>query len=279
MHIIAAFLALVIIALFFMFRPPVLMVSDPYLTLLYGETRAWIKQIEISMILFRPFIPVVLSGNAPSEIVVEAIKAAHRAPKAVLFPYHYADAARRLRDELPEIPVLILGGRHEKDPEDDFIIVTTDIEADYYRAGVYAAFLVQEESGIVVFHDTNFIDSHQAAFENGLEKGGFLELEEVVYVGSQFDYPSWRGISCVVAGGPAARFFERGMDIPVILFSWVDPRITPGNIKVLLDDSPWAMAVHSLRMLEQGGGTLPSRLIIPSGRSIEGESAIMRLIK
>jgi hypothetical protein len=53
--------------------------------------------------------------------------------------------------------------------------------------------------------------------------------------------------------------------------------MTPRNVKVLFDDSPWARVVESLKVLKSGGGMLPSNLILPSGR-LKGASLNIRRI-
>ena len=279
MPVIGHFLGILIIFVVYLFRSPVLMVSDASLSLLYGASRAQAKQLEISMKTFRPFVLVTVAENAPVEIVVEAIKAGHNAPRAVLFPYYFIDAARRFHEEVPGIPALVLGGRHTGDIEGEPAFLRTDNEADFYRAGAIAAFLSREaeEGDIVLFYDVAFGDEEQAAFEKGLEEGNFSG--EKIYLSAGSDYYSWQNVFCVVVAGPAARFFDRALDKPVVLFSWIDPGMTPRNVKVLFDDSPWARASESLRILNRGGGKLPSELILPSGRLAKDRAAVRKLAK
>ena len=278
MPFLAGIPALLIIALFYWSRPPVLMLTDPSLTLLYGSSRARSKEAGISLRLFRPFISVQVANNASPEIVVEAVKAVHKAPMAVFFPYHFIEAARRFKDELPGITVIVMEGRQMVDQGDDFVVISTDSDTDFYRAGICAALLTRDSTGGIVFYqNTSFKDSHREAFEKGLEKGGFIK--ETFFLDSSTDYYSWQDISCVVISGPAVRFFERNLDIPVILFSWIDPSMTPANVKIIFDNSPWALAVESLRLLKSGGSTLPSPIILPLGRLGKSGTEIRKLIR
>ena len=273
MLVISRIIAFCILSLFFQFRSPVLIVTDPSSTLIYGTSRAQTRQIGASLILFRPIIPVLVMENAAPEIIVESVKAAHKAPHAVLFPFHFSDAARRFQDESQGTQVLVLQGRQRLDSQGDLTIVGTDTVTDLYRAGVLAAFLIEEDSGIVVIHDPIFPDSQKIAFEKGLIDGGFAE--EANFINSNSDYDSWQDINCVVMANPSNRYFEWNHNIPIILFSWVDPGLTPNNIKIIFDDSPLTLAAESLRLFKKGGGTLPSKIIIPSGR-LKGAEGIIR---
>ncbi len=51
------------------------------------------------------------------------------------------------------------------------------------------------------------------------------------------------------------------------LFSWIDPRLTPSRVKVVFDDSAWALATQSAVLARQGaGGMLPSRIWVLGDR-------------
>jgi hypothetical protein len=66
----------------------------------------------------------------------------------------------------------------------------------------------------------------------------------------------------------AEYFLEKNQDIPVILFSWVDPAVTPSRVKVVFDDSPWAQVGAAVKILagEKEPGNVPSRALILSKR-------------
>jgi hypothetical protein len=51
----------------------------------------------------------------------------------------------------------------------------------------------------------------------------------------------------VVIAGPAANFLDQDLEIPVILFSWADPGLTPRTVKLIFDDSPPALSVPAIR--------------------------------
>jgi hypothetical protein len=66
-------------------------------------------------------------------------------------------------------------------------------------------------------------------------------------------FNAYGDIGCVVVAGPAVRFFEQNLNIPVILFSWVDPTYTPAIVKHIFDDSHWILASRALRSMPPPG--------------------------
>ena len=56
------------------------------------------------------------------------------------------------------------------------------------------------------------------------------------------------------------RFLEQGLDIPLLLFSWTDPAMTPQTVKIVFNDSIWAMAPRALKSMPPPGG----EILIPS---------------
>jgi hypothetical protein len=66
-------------------------------------------------------------------------------------------------------------------------------------------------------------------------------------------------------------------DIPAILFSWLDPALTPADVVVIFDDSPWALAAPAARMAAEGvaEGLIPSKPLIISRRIADNSVARM----
>jgi hypothetical protein len=87
-------------------------------------------------------------------------------------------------------------------------------------------------------------------------------------------------VSCAVVAGAAASFLERNEAIPVILFSWMDPAMTSREIKIIFDDSPWALAVPAVDMAvrKQDEGTIPSNIVLLEPR-ISSEGVLQDLKK
>jgi hypothetical protein len=53
--------------------------------------------------------------------------------------------------------------------------------------------------------------------------------------------------------GAPPHFFEGAVTTPVILFSWIDPALTSRAVKVIFDDSPWALAVQAVQAMSGEG--------------------------
>jgi hypothetical protein len=267
-------LALIIAGAIFLLRAPVLLVTDASLTLLYGVSRAQLKQAEISIKLFRRFIAVPVSENAGPEIIAAAVKSAAKTPKAVLFPYHHAAAAQRYKEEEPGIETIIFSGRNQK--TDAPLFIGTDTEADFFKAGIIAAFLAGEDYGtIMVFHNESLGSGDKEAFEKGLLTQGLSK--KPLYLEDVSDFSGWESISCVVIAAQGGQFFGQDYNIPVILFSWIDPGMTPEYVKVIFCDSPWSLAYEALQTAENERKALSSELIMPGSR-IPGKKALTALL-
>jgi hypothetical protein len=256
---------------FFLIRPPVLIVTDASFNTLYGPMRARFSGIESSFTLGRRVIPVPVSESASPDVIVLAVRAAAPSPHAVLFPYRYYEAGRQYKKDFPEVPVLILGNKEGEVPAGEGLVpVYPDRETDFYRAGLCAAFLAREgkNGDVLVFNDGTMSAGEREAFLEGLRVQGFIR--NPVYVGLNSDYQNYQGVSCAVLTGPATRFFAENRGAPVLLFSWLDPALTPLEVTVVFDDSPWALAAAAVKAAEEGEegrGGVPSRSLIPQGRT------------
>jgi hypothetical protein len=262
----------------FFSRPPVLFVTDPSFNVLYGNLRARLKQAEISLKLYRRLIPVQAAETAGSGAVALAVTAAAAVPHAVIFPYRFAGAARRYREDHPGITAIILSGRiRESAAEDGPFVYRTATEADFYRAGLCAALLGAGNGSVApVFQDGSMTQADREAFSSGLAAGG--SAARPVYLNSGSDYTAWQNVTCAAAVGPASRLFEQGVTAPVLLFSWIDPAATPRNVKVVFDDSPWALALGAVKAAERGEreASLPSDIVILEER-ISGDENKVKL--
>ena len=246
----------------FLLRSPVLIVTDSSFAQLYGPLRFRIKGIKNNIELFRRVIPVPVTESAGPSLVALTVEEVHKAPGAVMFPFRYLEGARSYKENHPEVMVFVMGGRSMK-PADDTTLtfVGSDSIQDLYRAGLFAALLAGEKR-VLIFSDGNLGTDYSEAFLEGLRAQGFLGYP--VYVNASLDYSSYSDIGCVVVAGPAIKFLERNLKIPVILFSWVDPGQVPKAIKLLFDDSPWTLAVSAFKLsMKQGTDVLvPSEAVI-----------------
>ena len=235
-------------------RAPVLIVMDISFSQLYGPERLERQIRRISTSFFRQVIQVLVDESAGPELVAIAVKEASEGPWTVIFPNRYLEGARRYREAMPETQILVIGGSPRSAVE-NFTIVTTDTSTDLYRAGMAAALFTGEKRPLF-FSDGTLSSELQEVFQQGLADNG--SQSEPVFVNATSNYSSWAEIGCVVIAGPAARFAELNMDIPIILFSWIDPSLTPGTVKLVFDDSYLTLAVEALRAMPAAEILLPS---------------------
>jgi hypothetical protein len=247
----------------FFFRAPVLLVTDAAFDALYGPKRALVKRVEVSLRLFRRVVPVLVPDSVGPDIVAFTVGEAARSPYCVLFPYRYQAGAARYVGEAPGVPVFVLGGGQvQKTDAEDVVFIQTDTRTDSYRAGLCAALLARESAGEIVVYGQVTAEWREA-FLAGLREDG---VERVVkYFSVTEDYIDIQKVACVVMNGQATVFLEQNHDIPVILFSWLDPALTSQAIKVVFDDSPWALLARVAHGKEEG--SFPSGMVFPKGRT------------
>jgi hypothetical protein len=265
------FLGLLFLTGFFFFsRPPVLIVTDSSFNMIYGQWRLRFGQAELFFRLRRRVLAVMVSEQAGPEQIALALRQKSARPHAVLFPYRYAAGAKRYFEENPQVPMMVLQGRAvppvqaagEPGPPG----IRTDTNLDYYRAGLLSAVLRGgSEGGILFYHELSLSKEDRDAFMEGLKAGGFAR--NPIFLNVNSDYAAWQNIACVVISGEASRFFEKNLRLPLVLFSWVDPRMTPQGVMALFDDSPWGLAERAVKLLESGGEgeSLASAIIFPKG--------------
>jgi hypothetical protein len=269
----------------FMLRSPVLLVVDDEYIGLYGLRRSWEKQIAVSAKMFRRFKVVRMADGAAPDVIAFAVNEAASRPYAALFPFSYERGARRYAEQFPGTPVRVLGGggqirRPAEVPgeENGLVFIETDSAADLYRAGRCAAlFALQDGGGILFFTGDGVNWDDKDAFLKGLRDQGFEDPPMFVDIGE--DYTLSKTLSCVVMARAVEKYLENDPTVPAILFSWMDPGITPRAIKVIFDDSPWALAAAAVKTLHQREGVspVPSEILIPNGRI--GDTGLRKNIK
>jgi hypothetical protein len=240
----------------FLFRSPVLIVTDSSFMAVYGPKRLKKMESSLSSKLFRRIIPVYVDEYAGPDIISVAAEDAFQSPLAVLFPYRYMEGAGYYKENHPEIPVYITTGRNQtSNAKETLGLVRTDIKTDMYRAGLCAAMLAGEGS-ILFVSDGTVPSENREAFIEGLRDQDYTK--DPVWGNANSSFTSGSDLSCAVIAGPAGSFFETRPETPVILFSWADPDFTPRSVKVIFNDSPYTLAFKgfSLFSLIGGGGEL-----------------------
>jgi hypothetical protein len=246
-------------AALFRFRAPLLLVLDEEFTLLYGSGRSAVKRLELSLRLFRRIAVARIAEGASPDVVAFAAVSAAAKPYAALFPARHRQGALRYAEQAPGIPVGVLGGgaRFRAAENEGFRFIETDKKTDLYRAGRCAALFALRGDGGVLFLAGDLIDrDDREAFARWLWDEGFTDAPVFVDRGTEYTLPG--GLSCVVMTSPAESSMENNSSLPVILFSWIDPGFTARGVKIIFDDSPWALALESAKALQRPGALPPA---------------------
>lgn len=238
----------------FLNRSPALILSDAGFDALYGPRRVLIRQAELSLRFFRRVKRVLIAENAGPEAVVFAIEEGGRRPWAVLGHSRYQRGLEEYARQHPDHRVAVI--REDAAPEPPFSggeleSVFADTRLNSWRAGRCAAILAGGGEGqVLVFQDRQDFPVNRDAFLAGLreENSGL----DPVYLNGSADYSPWDQVRCVVLGGPADSYFNRNSQIPALLFSWMDPVLSPFTVKIAGDDSPWALAPAIFRSSGDG---------------------------
>ena len=239
-------------ALIFFLRAPVLLVTDTSFDLLYGPARIRAKQIEVSVRLWRPVWPVPVSETVSPDLAAIAVQAASAKPYAVFFPYRYEAGARYYNALNPEVKTAVFMGRkrYESMPQGIYGIYTDSI-SDVYKAGQISAQYIRSGAEFALFYDDySFGREARDVFSSGLRHSGgsgipiFLDLSDI--------YPNWQSAACVILTGNAADYLDRNRANPAVLFSWLDPDMTPQTVNAVFDDSPWALLHRAVKEIERG---------------------------
>jgi hypothetical protein len=241
--------------LVFTARPPLLIITDDEFTGIYGVLRTRENQLLTSLKLHRRVKAVRVSSGAGPDVIAFAADAAAKNPFGVIFPYRYYEGACMYAAQYPETPVTVQAGAvRSKDSEDDGVLyVETDKKTDFYRAGLCAAaFALHNQGNILFFQGNTVVPEDREAFIQGLRQQGYEDTPQFVYSSGEFQPDD--NISCAVIAGAAVSFLSKPPAIPMIVFSWADPAITSQEVKILFDDSPWALAPQLVKAFEQTNG-------------------------
>jgi hypothetical protein len=251
----------------FLARPPALILSDAGFDALYGPVRTLFREAGLSLRLFRRVKRVLVVEDSDPEAMVFAVEAAAAEPWAVLGHSRYRRGLEQYARRRPDVRSVLI----QEDPppgRGDLESVFIDTRLNSWRAGRCAAILAGEGGGrVLVFQDGEDFPVNRDAFLAGLgeENGALVPL----YLNGSADYSSWEDVRCVVLGGPADPYFNQNGGIPAVLFSWMDPALSPRSVKIAADDSQWALALGALRSPggDSGGRrSLPAKFTVLRGR-------------
>jgi hypothetical protein len=290
-----------IIPLFiFYIRPPVLIVTEQSFIELYGKERLHNESFFSSLALFRSVKTVAVANDAGDDIVPFAITEASIKPYCVIFPLRFTHSARLYSELNPDIPVVLLEGRYpgNENPAENalgadksgYFIYKTDINDDFYMAGLAAAAIKPTESQkkddsspetdkngkIIVFLERNMTQMKDV-FLRGLYDRGVLP--ETVFFNSFSQYSEQSDLFCVVLAGIGSEFLDKKTGVPVISFTWLNPFLLPTDVVMVINDSPWAQARQAVRMVSAGerSGLIKSEFLILDRKKFDRD--VVALIK
>jgi len=285
----------------FLLRAPVLVVTDPLFAAIYGEDRIRARQRSASRALFRRVIPVSIADDAGPDILIAAVAVAAAEPFAVMFPARFSTAAERFHAEFPDVRVVLFRGAAPASgfPEGggNLSVFGTDRETDIFRAGLLAGIIGRavrerepaaaedgEEAAPAAVRETHVLieDRFADQTERALFLGAATGMDPgsaVVFADSAEGMPDAAGVATLVLAGSGGDLLERNMGIPTILFGWIHPDLTSGDVLAVFDDSPWAKVVPAARLAGSGetSALLRSDPLIFSARiSDNGVSRMLR---
>ena len=270
----SVFTLILLLAILFFCRRPVILVSDRAFDILYGQGRSQCKRISLSLNLFRPIKVISIAEGAGPDLVVRGVMSLSRQPLAVFFPFRYKEAARHYLDKMPGSRAVILAGR--KLPEYGYeaeasqgstaipLWINTDTVTDLYRAGIIAGIFTQYDNlvpwqGIALVHE-GLGEEEKSAFVRGLEAqqwaGTPVFLSDLTV----------KDLSCAVVLKDF-HFYGEESARSLIFFTWLDPALASDKTRAIFDDSPWAQIGPVLKNIRKGkqDGLIPSEIILNRG--------------
>jgi len=292
--------AITVPLIIFNMRAPVLIVLEEYFIEIYGEKRLEREVFFLSLTMFRPVRIVTIANDAGDDIIPYAVINASARPFCVFFPVRLVVSAGVYRELNPGISIFILEGRSLQEKNlSGYYVYKTDINTDFFRAGLAAAAIVSDynltqvtrnrysefkrqlelesyepwpisNGKIAVFIEPHIFIQAKEAFLQGLNQ----EIQaETLFFSSFIDISDTEDLACIVLAGIGGELLEKISDIPLIAFSWLDPQMMPTNVLFIIDDSPFAQVIQAIRMASAGEaqGYVPSKVIVMDNKGINSE--------
>ena len=232
--------------LFFLARPPVVIVTDGAFLELYGKKRADTMRYRLSLSLTRRVVFAVVYEEAGHDAAEFVVSAAAKKPFLALFPERYLEGADRYAAATEEAglaektrTVVVDGGEGGGVNIGRAESLRIDRETDLYRAGMCAAILAKE-GGVVVYYQDSLSNVYLDAFREGLAAAGYTKTP---FFYRYNENVSQTDVGCaVLLSAVNTNLLVAKEDIPMVLFSWLDPELTPNGVAVVFDDSLPAVA-------------------------------------
>jgi hypothetical protein len=129
--------------------------------------------------------------------------------------------------------------------------------------------------GIAVLQRQTLSSEEKSALAGGIDGEG--SNAPIIYLMAGASYTVYQRVSSILLLGPANNFLDQNVNAHVILFSWVNPHTTASSVRIVFDDSVWALAVPAVKM-RSNGGVIPSKVTVLSD-GIKDKSTARRLRK
>jgi hypothetical protein len=115
--------------------------------------------------------------------------------------------------------------------------------------------------GIAVLQRRTLSSEEKSALTEGVS--GEDSKAPLIYLMAGASYAVYQPVSSIILLGPANNFLDQNVKAHVILFSWVNPRATASSVRIVFDDSVWALAVPAIKKRSKGG-VIPSKITVLS---------------
>ena len=200
---------------------------------------------------------MVSETAGPSQLALAASYASS-SPRAVFFPYRYMEGAIHYNEMFPDVELYLLGGRNSaSEINNEFIFVQSHTELDLYRAAL-SSFYLADGKDILLMSGEAIPDSYKAIFNLAIEENSYTG--SVSYIENEDQLTTIADFGCIILLGFSTSLLIEDLSIPLILFSWINPEFTPRSLRIIFDDSPWAIARDVLNSSASAG----EEILIPS---------------
>ncbi|MDR0908529.1 MAG: hypothetical protein LBM77_02070 [Spirochaetaceae bacterium] len=207
-------------AVIFFNREPIVLLNDPGFTALYGKQRLFLRNLKLGATKFRRIVQINAPEAGNDEQIALAAESAAKTPFMAVFPFRYENAALVYKKTKPNIDTVVsLGRKPLPQDENGLRYVQSNTEKYLQEAIKKAEILVEntENKTIVIYSDTNLPESND------------LQVIRAKNVPLPADTGALICIGLIPDPFPS--------NIPIILFSWLDPKRVPKNVKYIFDDS------------------------------------------
>ena len=276
----AAALILFVFLTVLLVRRPVVVVTDKFFTTLYGPRREQAKMLESTLRTQRRVRIFRVGDETDNSATARRLSMEIKNPYCVIFPFRYFQIAALYAEENPGTKAYVLSERNLSQPATGkAIYVPAAWREDFKKAGYLAAMIsyisqnraVEGEARdgrstnahktILLLTQENPLSEAQEGFEEGLKQGNWPGVHNIL--SNAASLPQSSIVSTIILA-PASSFVQGSTNVPSIVFSALDLHLLPDFIKIVMDDSPWAMLPS---LVQQTAGV--------SGRERDSESGTL----